>query len=134
MVACMVDLPRPGTKMTSNDLLQHQKIDEFYKTIRTAIRTVGYGVAAFFAWKSIEALAGEDTSVLLSLLGDFKFSFTITLAGAAAAWAVVERIIRQNTVERLQGRIRQFELVMDPNRTSSELTPKGKTNNRDKDT
>ncbi len=118
--------------------IQLAKIDARYRTFRTGLRMGGGVLIAFFAFKAIEALAGRATSVsvflrlILDALIDLKFALTITLAGACAAWAVAERILRQRAVGRLGARNAELERRLDPNRTTSGLTMNGKTHPRDR--
>ncbi|MDO8304072.1 MAG: hypothetical protein Q7T18_12620, partial [Sedimentisphaerales bacterium] len=44
----------------------------------------------------------------------------------------VERILRKKTIERLEDRIKKFELEKDPNRSTSMLTTRGETRPEDK--
>lgn len=112
--------------------LEARHVEEIYRTGRTLIRSlcVGFCVWCFF-W-AIRTFAGQSTSVLfnggLTVLADFRFEFTLTLAGGAAAWAVIERQLRQHTTERLHARVKELETQIDEKRSSSKLTPKGKTN------
>jgi hypothetical protein len=112
-----------------------ERTEQLFATWRTAIRTGGWCFTAYMAAEAITALAGQSTNVAvtatLSLLADLKFVLSITLAGAATAWALAERNLRHRKVEQMQGRIRALETACDPGRTSSELTPKGKTNPKD---
>ena len=111
-------------------------VEQLFVTGRTVIRTAGWLVGAYFAKDAIVALAGQSTNVTVnaafSLLADMKFTFTLTLAGASTAWAIIERSLRHHKVEYLQDRIKKFEHMLDPKRSSSGLTPKGKTNPKDK--
>jgi hypothetical protein len=105
-----------------------------YSTVRTLIRTAG-GVGAIYILQGFFLqIAGHDTAVALNLsfLGDMKFVGSFALGGGGCAWAAVERTLRHRKVEALQGRIRELELAIDPNRSTSGLTPKGKTNPKDK--
>jgi hypothetical protein len=91
---------------------------------------------AFMAEQSIVALAGQTTAIyvetVLRAAADMRIVLSITLAGGAAAWAVFERILRLRVIERLHGRIRFLEDQIDPHRSSSGLTTKGRTHPRDK--
>lgn len=111
-------------------------VDQRFTTYRTVIRTIGWCFALFMAKEALVSLAGQTTNLVvsatLSVLADFKFVISITLAGSCAAWALVERALRHRKVEKLAGRIRELETAMDPKRSSSNLTPKGKTNPKDK--
>jgi len=110
------------------------RTEQRYRTLRTGIRTAGWVLAIWALGYVIQPLAGRETGVSLaiSLLADLKFVLTITLAGIAAAWAVVERSLRYRKTEYLQKRIRDLEMELDPARSSSGLTPEGKTNPRDR--
>lgn len=110
------------------------KIDQRYRTARTVVRVAGVVLAVYFGGNILAPLAGEETALSLgiSLLADLKLSVAITLAGAACAWAVVERALRHRKTEYLQKRIRELETMIDPNRSSSGLTEEGKTNPIDK--
>ncbi len=117
--------------MPTRKLLNHQLLDQSFRTIRTLIKTVGWIFGGYFAWKSFESLSGQNTAFTLSLLADMKFTFTLTLAGAACAWAAVERTLRHKKTQYMQNRIIELEKKIDARRTSSNLTPKGLTNHRD---
>ncbi len=114
--------------------LAHQRMDLTFGAIRTAIVTVGVVFAIYLAPPLLAPFAGKDTLLGLNVavFGDFKFAVSVALTGAAAVWASVERILRHRKVEYLQARIRQLEEERDPNRTSSKLTTKGKTNPADR--
>lgn len=122
----------PSARTTERVLLA--RVEERYRTFRTLIRAIAAVIGVYVARNALEVLAGETTRVALelSVLADVKFAVTLTLAGAATTWAVVERTIRHRKVENMQGRIKELETRIDPNRSSSGLTPKGKTNPRDK--
>jgi hypothetical protein len=114
-----------------------RRIDQRYTTLRTLIRCVAGIVLAYFMFHSVEAFAGKSTEVsmafalVVNALVEFKFIAAITLAGVASAWAVVERWLRHRTVKSMQDRIRSLENEIDPNRSTSGLTPTGETNPRD---
>jgi len=122
---------------TDRDTLEYYRTQQRYSTARTAIKSIAWVAAAFFAFKAVAALAGQSTTVALSLilnaLVDLKFALAITLTGVACAWAVAERALRHRKVESMQGRLKQLETELDPRRSSSGLTPRGQTNPRDRD-
>jgi membrane protein implicated in regulation of membrane protease activity len=88
------------------------------------------------AGSALAPLAGQNTAVSLglNLLADFKMTIAIALTGSAAAWAMIERVLRQRKTKYLQDRIKQLEERLDPDRSSSELTRTGKTNPKDRRT
>ena len=121
-----------------DEALRIATIDARYRTIRTAIRTIGWVLAAFFSYKAVGDVSGQTTTIsvvvnlILNALVDLRLAFTITLAGACAAWAVAEQILRHRAVRHLAGRNAELELRLDPNRTSSGLPVNGKAHRRKK--
>lgn len=126
----------PATELSKRDRaeLAHHSMDLWFGLARTAIRCAAAVAAIYFSQFLVAPFAGKDTMLALNvaLLGDIKFAVSIGLTGAAAAWAVVERSLRHRKVEHLQGRVKELEKQLDPGRTSSRLTTKGKTNPEDK--
>jgi Flp pilus assembly protein protease CpaA len=112
--------------------------DQIFRTARTLIRCATVAVIFYWGFQALEVLAGQDTklSIALSLvftaLVDIKFAAAISLAGGATAWAVLERRLRLQKVDNMQGRIKQLEQMIDPNRSSSGLTTEGRTNPKDR--
>ncbi|MEX2614968.1 MAG: hypothetical protein WD767_02630 [Alphaproteobacteria bacterium] len=98
---------------SARERLERQRIDERWRTARTVVKC---GMAFGMVWvigSAVGELAGKSTNIVvdmvLSVLADLKFVFSLTLAGAACAWAAAERILRQRKVEYLQERIRELE-------------------------
>jgi hypothetical protein len=118
------------------EAVDYYRIQQRYATARTAIKTVGWMIAAYFAYKAVDALSGQTTSVAVSLilnaLVDLKFVLSIALTGAACAWAVIERALRHRKVDRMQERLKELETRLDPGRSSSGLTTRGETHPRDR--
>lgn len=120
------------------DDLSLYALNQRHRTFRTGIRTLGVLVVAWLGFRALEALGGQDTSVsivvslILTAFFELKFILAIILAAACAGWAVAERILRYRKVEQMQSRIIKLETAIDPGRTSSGLTPKGKTHPQDK--
>jgi hypothetical protein len=111
---------------------------ELYTTIRTMVRTVGMVVIFYFFFHCIEQFAGTSTqmdvsvSFLVRAVAELKFAIAITLAGAACAWAAVERRLRKRAIVNMGGRIVELETIIDPERSSSGLTQWGGTHPRDR--
>lgn len=111
---------------------------QIYSTIRTAIRTVGVVVIFYFLFQCVGEFAGTSTdlavagSFVLAALINLKFAFAIALTGLACAWGAVERYLRQRQINQFSSRIRELETTIDPNRSSSQLTPWGGTNPQDR--
>lgn len=102
----------------------------------TATKWIGLGVIAHYAYLSIDALAGKETSALINLgvLGNVEVSLglSITVTAISVAYALQQRKLRRDTVERLQLRITEFEKQIDPKRSSSQLTTRGETRPEDR--
>lgn len=113
---------------------RREAIHEIFLTVRTLIRTGGVVVSIYICRDLLGAIAGKETilAIKLSFLADIKFAIALSLAGMASLWGFAERWLRHRKVESMQGRIRELELGIDPQRTTSGLTPKGKTNPKDK--
>jgi hypothetical protein len=114
------------------------RVDQRYRTARTLIRA---GFGAFACWclyLGVNSVAGKTTAfqaaltVGFSLLWDIRFVVAFSLAGAAIAWGTVERLLRHRKVNYLQGRIKELEQSIDPGRSTSGLTTKGRTHPRDR--
>jgi hypothetical protein len=124
-----------GSNRPSSTAIEMRRIEERYRTFRTLIRAAVVGVALYVAGQAVEKLAGQNTdiaiSVVLEVLARFEMVAAFTLAGGTTAWALVERFLRRRKTEYMQGRIRELEELVDSRRTTSGLTPKGKTNPKD---
>jgi hypothetical protein len=114
------------------------RTDQRYLTLRTAIKGGCWVAVAYYGFEAIKQLAGESTrvdvalSLFLSAAAKLEVAILVSLAGAACAWGFLERTLRHRKVEKLQGRIRKLETMLDPNRSSSGLTPAGRTRPEDK--
>ena len=81
----------------------------------------------------VASVAGKTTEILITILGSVTLTASLTLTAGAAFWGYLERKFRQKKVEYLQGRIRDLELMLDPERTTSGLTTQGKTHPMDRE-
>ncbi|MDO3434620.1 hypothetical protein QWJ46_18255 [Rhizobium sp. CBN3] len=109
-------------------------VEQFYRTLRTLIKTAGLVGCFYFIALAMAPFAGKETAVsfALNFLADVKFVLTLGLAGAAGTWAVAERMLRERKTQKLQDRVKELETRIDPNRSTSGLTRTGKTNPRDR--
>ena len=96
----------------------------------------GAVLVAFLFYKSVVSLAGQYTFAQIgaSFLGDFKISdgLAYVFGGGGVAYGLRHRKLRGDNVERMAGRIAEMEKLLDPKRSSSRLTPRGKTRPEDK--
>jgi hypothetical protein len=114
--------------------LERDRLALRYGLAGTVVKTAGAVLAVYYGREIIISLAGRETYLALKIafLGDFKIEIAFALAGFSGLWAVGERILRHRKIEALQARIKQLETQIDEKRSSSKLTPKGKTNPMDK--
>ena len=115
-------------------IIARERITQRYALARTFVWASAAIIIAYIGKDFLVSIAGKETilALKLSFFSDIKFAASLTLAGSAVAWAVLERWLRHRKVELMQERIKQLELGIDPKRTSSGLTTKGKTNPRDR--
>lgn len=124
-----------GLSAQARERLALKKVDQWHSTIRLLIR---YGAVAFGCWclyLSVDSIAGKTTAftMALSVLWDVRLVFAFTVAGLTTFWAVAERMLRQRKVGYMQGRIKELEQKIDPQRSTSGLTEKGRTHPRDRE-
>lgn len=114
-------------------------IDKCAVVLTTAMKWGAYSYIAYVASQALGQLAGEKTEATVSLTLQFLTktgpgAVVIVSLGAGllgVAYGLLERRLRYQKVEHLQGRVRELELEFDPNRSSSLLTVQGRTNPRD---
>lgn len=108
--------------------------DRFFQSINKFTYAGLWIGVAYFAYLSVNALAGEATLVDVSLLYTKKASslWWAGLAGAAVMWALVERKLRRRKSRSMGDHIKQLENMIDSRRSSSGLRPDGTTNPEDK--
>lgn len=127
-----------GQSQENSDDRTFLMIVEGWKTLRTLIKYGAYCIFAYFAYRAVASLAGQQTNLFVSLAlqiaADVKFALTITIAIGAAGWAMIERYLRKKDMKRLHPRVKELEQIIDPNRSSSNLTPSGNTHPRDRRT
>jgi hypothetical protein len=124
-------------EIEANARIRAKRIDAIGGFANKALK---YGCIAFCVWSfsgAIRSLSGQRTlaDMKLSMLGSFTIERTLCL-GAAAGGIVYghkQRRLRQQKTARLEGRIHELEQAIDPGRSSSRLTPEGKTNPKDED-
>lgn len=119
----------------------------------TGIRTVGTVLCVSFVSDLVKALSGKNTKADITfnfgakLLSFFNLDVEIinvetvyliafviltVLAFFAVVWAFGERVLRKRAIEHFQERIGTQEHSIDPDRTSSNLTPRGETHPGDR--
>lgn len=107
--------------------------------VQVISQTIKWGGLCFLAWcfkESIEALAGKDTlsDIKIALLSDLNINQWLAYAvgGGGIVYGLSQRHLRKSTVETIQSRNQKLEKMVDPKRSSSNLTPRGNTRPEDK--
>ena len=107
-----------------------------FELARDIVKTILYLGLAYFGYQAVSVLAGKttDAKLVLSYFTSEENKCLVPLIAAAVAvvFAVAERNLRRRKTEYLQGRIRELELKIDPDRTTSGLLTTGDTNPRHK--
>ena len=100
---------------------------------------VPWACAVLITWlfyKSVTSLAGQYTfaQIGMSFLGDFRISEGIAyiFGAGGVAYGIKRRKLYQDNIERTAKRISDLERERDLQRSSSRLTPRGKTRPEDK--
>jgi len=129
-----------------NAFLKNRRFADGVASVAVAIvKWTGRGVVAYFSFRSVEVLAGKATSanIMVQMIqklnigesGDHSLWLIVLPALVAVGFAVYglrERKLRKDTTARIHGRTARLEKLVDTNRTSSTLTPRGETSEEDK--
>lgn len=100
--------------------------------IRDIIRYGALVLVGYFAYLSIDSLAGKTTlaNLAMNVIGDLKIGewFAYLFGASGIGYGLLQRRDRKATVSRLQGHTKEVEQVLDAKRSSSLLTATGDTN------
>lgn len=119
--------------------LKKQRGETRHAAVVTLCKWVPITVICWFAYLSIQALAGKSTLAAfgLYLVADLKVNkifshlamFAFGIGGTSFGY--LQRRLKQKNIERMSHKLEQYELQLDPNRTSSRLTRSGLTRPED---
>lgn len=91
----------------------------------------GILIVYFGIYRTVQELTNKQTLALFgfSLFADLRPNEMIAWLAVFVAWifGINAQRLRRNTTARLTGRIQELEQRLDPNRTTSGLTPRGQT-------
>jgi len=119
------------------ELLKREKAARgWVEVVNNVVKWGGLVLIARYGYLTIDSLAGGRTmaDIGIQLFTDIRISSALAwvLAGSGIYYGHRQRKLRGDVVERLQRRIRELEERLDPNRSSSRLTPRGETNPEDR--
>jgi hypothetical protein len=122
--------------MADDEHSKRAHAEQLHWTLRTVVRWIGIVAICYFGFDALKSMGGKTTEVAFALaidaLVDFKFVASLTLAGVAGVWAVVERRLRARKTEYLEKRVVALESELDSQRSSSGLKSGGRTNPKDR--
>lgn len=120
-------------------------VDRVTSIVMLIVKSVMWVLIALSMVLVAEALAGKNTSAtlnltldtdanvyieLLSRINSAKYAWLLAIVGIL--YGLIERELRRRKTAYLQGRITKLEKILNPQRESSGLTPRGETNEEDK--
>jgi len=111
-------------------------IDGFFALGRTGVLVVGVILVVGSAKDVLIAFAGKETdanlalSLIVNLQADRWFAYLFGVAGTG--YGIVQRQLRRRNIRRMTGHNAEVEKRLHPGRTSSGLTPEGKTRSEDR--
>lgn len=111
-------------------------IDGFFALGRTALIVGAVILLGRYARGVLIAFAGKETaanlalSLIVNLQADRWFAYLVGVAGLG--YGAVERQLRRRNIRRLTAHTAEVETRLHPARTSSGLTPEGRTRREDR--
>ncbi len=106
--------------------------------LSVAAKWVPIAFIAGDAGNALIALAGKKTeaNVIVKYLTETDSGSSVTVFGllafACMFWALIERKLRHRAIERLTNRTEELEKKLNASRSTSGLTPDGRTHPRDR--
>ena len=128
----MVSTSPPTPAKSDQDYqLSFKKWDTLGDLGRYAIQWAGLVLIAYFFYRTLDSFAGRNTfaEIGIKILGNITVSRGIITLLTASGWVygLGQRGLRRRSIERLAPAKNQVEGLLDPNRTSSNLTSRGTT-------
>ena len=129
-------------KKTNAELLAENKFlrggqrgQNVASVLNNLIQWGGLVAIFYFGYLTVDTLAGQTTTadIGINFLANIRISTALAwgVGAVGVSYGMVQRKLRRDTVERLQGRITKLERREDPNRSSSKLTMRGDTRKED---
>lgn len=115
---------------------KHRRLDLVATFIQVTIPSLAGVAVVWLITASVDRLAGKFTiaDIGIKFLGDLRISEAVAyvLTAGFGGWALMERKLKGDTIQRLSKRVVELERQIDPGRTSSRLTERGTTSPADK--
>jgi hypothetical protein len=129
-----------GKQPSDRTIVLVKLIDRGFSALSAGFKWASLAWIAYCASEAIRHLAGQQTGATISIVLNFltktgsgvTTGVSLVTAVLATFYGLKERQLRYRKVEHLQGRVRELESKLDVNRTTSGLTPQGRTNPRDR--
>lgn len=96
----------------------------------TLVIIAGYGRDALIAFAGVSTEANFAVHLVTKLEADRWFAYVVGALGLGYGWN--QRRLRRRNIRRLTHHSAALERRLDPDRTSSDLTPEGKTRSEDR--
>jgi p-aminobenzoyl-glutamate transporter AbgT len=127
----MATPPHRPPRTESDYVLSYKKIDSVTTVVREAIKWAGIVLIVRYGYYAIAVLAGHSTfaDIVVRFLANVKVSDGILylLAGGGIVYGVGQRYLRRRHIKHVVPAKNRLEEMLDPNRSSSGLTPQGTT-------
>lgn len=130
-------IPMSADSMTDEKIGSLAIIMAASEALKSLFKWGGISLIAYFGFDAFKAFAGETTalsfasSLIFKTFLDIKYVFSISIGGLGFILYWRERKLKRRAIRRLSTRIKELELHIDPNRSSSKLNPDGTTNLKD---
>ncbi|MCY3822915.1 MAG: hypothetical protein OXG62_03480 [Nitrospinae bacterium] len=133
----MSERPAPRERLEQRDfLIQNRKLDIWHHAI-SQLKWVFLTIIVWFAYLAIDSIAGKSTildigiKAIASVVSGKLESFLVgALIIALMGWWF-ERSLRRRTIEQFHEIREKYENLIDSNRSSSRLTPQGRSRPED---
>jgi hypothetical protein len=127
----MASSPSPPPRTALDNQLSFKRLDTALEFWRVLIQWGTVAFLGYMTYRSVGALAGMTTSANIGvrLFGNLMVNRGIValLTGSGWAFGLAQRSLRRKNIERLVPLKNDLEKVIDPKRTSSNLTSRGTT-------
>lgn len=116
--------------------IRHRRYDLCHYAIREVSKWGALICIAYFIYLSIVSLSGKETlaNIVVTLWagvtgsGHFKtVAIMAVITISSLIWGLTERRLRHRTIGRFHDLREKYEIILDPDRTSSQLTFEGRT-------